>query len=329
MKNSTMIVEKKLTKSSQLKKLQNKIKKNFLRPLSNESCIMKCIKSNRKPKNIVYEFECPFMQAQMKNETKSRFNCFISRTERPPTNTHQIIESEETVFDAQRCISVIGVSPNYCTLTSDRTDCCVAPAAIRTSKATSNGTLLTNDRTDICDSSVAINASEFAPSFKQISEIHESYYENYTKTFNTYYMTYKCVKITAEKYARDFSISEFLPCSCCLCKLQTNESFTFCIKDHPCKEPCRQGQSNSNSRFKYQQKRICEECMSSMILNANKTESKQFRCIFDGCSKKFKNGITLQNHFLKHLNVKNFLCSICGEGFTQSTIKKHERTHLK
>lgn len=138
--------------------------------------------------------------------------------------------------------------------------------------------------------------------------------------------------------AREFSISEYLPansqieesedCQCCLCILcQQNHVTTkthVCVKNHPDSFPC---QKNAPLM---QKSTVCKTCTESMIMNSKEDASDMFHCIFDSCSVKFKTSSVqqLQSHYLKHLNVSKFMCSICETGFnTKIALRNHERKH--
>lgn len=180
---------------------------------------------------------------------------------------------------------------------------------------------------------VPINTS----SFNHTSKINASYYENFTKVFDTLYMK-NMVKKIAERNASDCCITEYLPqedvCSCCLCRLRHKSdgtAYEFCIKKHPTEDTqCGNGmiKRSFKTRFAYQEQTICDNCMSSLTLKSiREHKSKEIRCIFDACSHKLKNKTSLRSHYLKHLNVKKFMCSICERGFSKSGIKMHERKH--
>lgn len=160
---------------------------------------------------------------------------------------------------------------------------------------------------------------------------------NNGNVFNTDFMS-TAVGYLSEMNAREFSISEYLEldlqdevskeCLCCLCVLcQANNMTTkVCVKNHPHSLPCQ--------KFAplMQKLTVCKTCMDSMTMNSKEEEdtSNMFSCIFVECLVKLKTFSVqkLQSHYLKHLNVSKFMCSICENGFnTKTALKSHERNH--
>lgn len=142
--------------------------------------------------------------------------------------------------------------------------------------------------------------------------------------FTSLYLVGK-IKAFCERDAKEFSISEYLDCTCCLCKLRhkNGQTFEFCIKKHPMGALCQSGQPSRSNNLN-----ICKECSYSMVSVTKKNKQKQFRCGFEPCSHTLKTKATLQKHYLTHLKVKNFICCICEKNYaSKSGLKKHERTH--
>lgn len=160
----------------------------------------------------------------------------------------------------------------------------------------------------------------------------ESSQPSWTKMFNTRYMK-GVVDDVGKRSARDFSISAYLlnnvtnnACACCLCELhrKTGNDFEFCIRKHPEHDRCT---NNQESKQVY----ICDECLSSMILNSKRNErTNQYQCDFDGCTKEVETVSSLKSHYFKHLNVKNFICDFCDNEYsTRAGLQNHERKHAQ
>lgn len=118
-------------------------------------------------------------------------------------------------------------------------------------------------------------------------------------------------------------------CSCCLCTVRHRCGNTgICIEKHPTDEPCAKDQEMlpKNTMLKYQKRHICDTCMSSLTLNTKKTKQKYFQCCFQSCSIQIKSITSLRTHYLEHLAVKNFICSVCEKNYkSRAGLKKHER----
>lgn len=172
------------------------------------------------------------------------------------------------------------------------------------------------------------------------SEIQDdTYIRNYKPVYNTLYMiavvNYYCKKTT------EFTIKNYAPeaiqnkCACCFCKndLINHEGFKDFM--HPHEEACQRDESKPKlTQSKYTKQTICVSCMSFMTINSKKSsdltsKNKKYHCCFNSCTDKLKTKAQLQNHYLKHLKVKNFECPICPRVFTsKSGLKLHERKHL-
>lgn len=168
-------------------------------------------------------------------------------------------------------------------------------------------------------------------------ELNDSYFENYSKIFDTAYMR-GAVAFHAKNQASEFSIRNLLrelriepACKCCLCKVQFkhNDSLKYCIKKHPVGVCCTRGQSKKrNNQKMYMLQNVCEECLESMTLNTKRSKDKHFHCTFDSCSREFKSIPHLRTHYMKHLKVQNYICPICCMEFSsKSSVKSHQRKH--
>lgn len=185
----------------------------------------------------------------------------------------------------------------------------------------------------------------------QFSEANESYYRNYETKWNTPYMIH-VFATKANENSSDFSISEYLPrelqeessaksCKCCLCKHRTksNVSYKGCIETSSYGKPCTRGMPQKRSiQLKYQQRSICEDCIDLLILlntkkikkTINTKNAARFSCCFDSCKNKKEEftKATIKKHFLCHLDVKLYLCSICDKDFNNKIqLRKHEKSH--
>lgn len=204
------------------------------------------------------------------------------------------------------------------------------------------------------DLSVNINSSHHLGTQQHSSDFHisiddGSYYTNYTNVYNTLYMK-SVAKYVGEKLAKKYDqditndkvlINEYLSesqrnslieeCSCCLCKkhLKINDTLKLCMSQHPIEEACKNGQpKRKNNQSKYIEYVICDHCMPFMTLNSKRNKNKKFPCCFESCSIELKTKLALQNHYLKHLKVKNFVCPICPKAYSsKSGLKMHERQH--
>lgn len=160
--------------------------------------------------------------------------------------------------------------------------------------------------------------------------------------FNGIYMEAKLKETEKIKWDLSFSdIADYFPtdrdarlfgCSCCLCTLRNKngDTFEFCIKKHPFEQCCQRDQPKprNNSTVKYQKQKVCNQCMFSITSSSKRTKTKGFCCSFQSCSLEFKTRTALQNHYLKHLNVKKFSCNVCEKDYaSKSGLKKHERKH--
>lgn len=178
--------------------------------------------------------------------------------------------------------------------------------------------------------------------------VNDTYYKNYEKVFNTFYMTSRIKTIATEK-ASDFTILEYLPqkhldyleqqetsltsnCTCCLCRLRTKSTAAheFCIKMHPFESLCVGDEdSKKTARLKYYpaQQSICDECIEVMTFKAKKIKgTRRFGCCFDSCDGTRLTKTTLKNHCFEHLDVKKFKCSVCDFSHDRKpAIRKHER----
>lgn len=165
--------------------------------------------------------------------------------------------------------------------------------------------------------------------------------ESYKKTFTSLFLCSE-IKLHSQKQKKEFSVpetwlSEHLSncqpetCKCCLCKWRHRSgNKEICVKTHPYSEACSIDQESrpKNTMSKYQKRHVCDECMSALTLKTKKIKTKYYRCCFHPCSIQFKSITLLRKHYLDHLKVKNFICSICEKNYkSKSGLKMHERMH--
>lgn len=198
------------------------------------------------------------------------------------------------------------------------------------------------------DNGIHIITDESATTPQLSASASPNHPNHYEKVFITLYIQGE-VKIHSARMQRDFclddSFASLLPedyrhedttngrCICCLCKLRHRcNDIEICIENHPSEKPCTvndQEMRVKNTMWKYQKKHVCDECMDSLTSHTKKTKSGTFRCRFIPCPIRIKSKVSLRKHYLEHLKVKNFICSICEKDYkSKSGLKKHERTHI-
>lgn len=164
----------------------------------------------------------------------------------------------------------------------------------------------------------------------------------YRSIFSSWYMINAVERIVNKR--KEFSISKFLPlplkmavCECCLCciryknNLQIELTKHFCICLDPLKRKCSEKFSGRKlNSVNKNWNRSCQNCLSMLVTSSKRNhQTKLIKCGMVPCNFTAKRPYAMEEHYKKHLNIKNFECIMCDRGFqTKSILRKHERSHL-
>lgn len=214
---------------------------------------------------------------------------------------------------------------------------------------------------------IQIDLSSFISSTKQISETQTSTSESelskeihstadsgmsslnlgettYRSIFSSTYQIDE-VKRIAKKKEKEFSIFKFLPltlkmavCECCLCciRQKCNQKIElgfdrFCICVDPLKRKCNEKYSGrKRNSVSENSNRSCENCLYMIVTLSKRNHiTKLIKCRMMSCDFTAKQPSKMREHYKRHLNIRNFECSMCQRSFqTKSILRKHARSHL-
>lgn len=165
----------------------------------------------------------------------------------------------------------------------------------------------------------------------------------YRAKFSSTYLIDQVKRIVNNK-RKEFSISKYLPlplkmavCECCLCcirhknnqEIELSERFCTCMD--PLKRKCTEKYSGrKRDSVDKKSNRSCKNCLYMMVTSSKRNhQTKLIKCGMVPCNFTAKRPGTMEEHYKKHLNIRNFECLICERGFqTKSILRKHGHSHM-
>lgn len=139
----------------------------------------------------------------------------------------------------------------------------------------------------------------------------------------------------SETHRTIFSIFNHLPldmkkriCECCLCRAIRWKQ--FCILKDPLSRNCFKNEIDFDTNQRSSNE-LCVNCVRvvSLIASRKNRRTKWFGCVFPSCEFKSQYSSYLKRHYLIHLNVNNWKCSMCEQNFRRkSRLLEHQRKCL-